>query len=140
MIRPEQRACSLLLLLRLDDRKGSRCCAITKLQRWWSWWDRLGSKAAFIYGLAVGNAKGCGGGCCGLSPRCCLPGPLIRLDHFVDSAWLHCLLDLCAASRGALAESTYCHGTSAAGVMLCLPYLKLQPWRFRLMGRTLGWR
>ena len=60
---PEPRACSLLLLPRLDDRKASGCCTPIRRQRWWSWGNRLGLRRGCIHGVGVGNANGCCGDC-----------------------------------------------------------------------------
>ena len=143
LIGPEQRACSLLLLPRLDDREGQQMLRDYQASEVVELGESIGvetclysragrrERQRLLQRLRRSEAR-----------AVVRQDPLIRLDQPVDSARLRCLLDLCAASRGALAESTSCRGTSAAGVMLCLPYLKLQPWRFRwrLMGRTLGWR
>ena len=143
LIGPEPLKCSLLLLPRLDDREGQRML--------------LGYQAAEVVELG----ESIGVETCLYSPagrrerrrvlqrlRCSegravvRQDPLVPLDQPVDLARLRCLLDLCAVCRASLAETTSSNSSPFMGVMLCLPYLKLQSWRFRwrLMGRSLGWR
>ena len=143
LIGPEQRPCSLLLLPRLDDREGQQMLRDYQASEVVELGESIGvetclysragrrERQRLLQRLRRSEAR-----------AVVRQDPLIRLDQPVDSARLRCLLDLCAVSRGALAESTSSGVTLAPGVMLCLPYLKLKTWRFRwrLMGRTLGWR
>ena len=140
---PEPRACSLLLLPRLDDREGQAASAGLQASEVVELGESIGVETC-LYSRAGRRERQ------RLLQRLwCSEGravvrqdPLIPLDQPVDSARLRCLLELCAACRGALADATSSHGIPAGGVMLCLPYLKLQTWRcrWRLMGRSLGWR
>ena len=143
LIGPESQKCSLLLLPRLDDREGQQMLRVYEASEVVELGESIGVETC-LYSRAGRRQRQQE-----LQRLLRLKGravvrqePLIPLDQPIDSARLRCLLDLCAASRGALAESMSIHATPAAGVMLCLPYLKLQTWRFRwrLLGRTLGWR
>ena len=132
LIGPEPLKCSLLLLPRLDDREGQRML--------------LGYQASEVVELG----ESIGVETCLYSPagrrerrrvlqrlRCSegravvRQDPLVPLDQPVDLARLRCLLDLCAVCRASLAETTSSNSSPFMGVMLCLPYLKLQSWRFR---------
>ena len=143
LIEPEPRACSLLLLPRLDDREGQRMLTAYQASEVVELGESIGVHTCLYSGPGrrqrqrelqrLRRSEG---------RAVVRQDPLIPLDQPVCLARLRCLLDLCAACRGVLADSTSTNGNAAPGVMLCLPYLKLQTWRFRwrLMGRSLGWR
>ena len=140
---PEPQACSLLLLPRLDDSEGQRMLREYRAAEVVELGESIGVETC-LYSRAGRRERQ------RLLQRLrrsenravVRQDPLLPLDQPVDSARLACLLELCAAGRASLAESTSSDGAPAPGVMLCLPYLKLQTWRFRwrLMGRSLGWR
>ena len=143
VIEPEQRACSLLLLPRLDDREGQQMLRDYQSAEVVELGESIGVETCLYSRAGRRERQRLLQRLRWSAARAVVrQDPLIPLDQPVDLARLRCLLDLCAASRGALAESTSSHGTLAPGLMLCLPYLKLQTWRFRwrLMGRSLGWR
>ena len=143
LIGPESLKCSLLLLPRLDDREGQQMLRVYEASEVVELGESIGVETC-LYSRAGRRQRQQE-----LQRLWRLKGravvrldPLIPLNQSIDLARLRCLLDLCTACRAVLAESTSTHGAPAAGVMLCLPYLKLQTWRFRwrLMGRSLGWR
>ena len=142
-IGPEPVACSFLLLPRLDDREGQRMLAGYRASEVVELGESIGVETC-LYSQAgrqerrrvlkrLRRSEG------GVAVR---QDPLVPLDQPVDLARLRCLLDLCAVCRTALAQSKTINPSPALAVMLCLPYLKLRTWRFRwrLMGRSLGWR
>lgn len=143
LIQPEPRACSLLVLPRLDDREGQQMLRAYQAPEVVELGESIGVETC-LYSLAgrrerqrlLQHLRSS-------ENRVALrQDPLIPLDQPVDPGRLCCLLELCATCRAALADSPSTNGNPAPGVMLCLPYLKLQTWRFRwrLMGRSLGWR
>ena len=143
LIGPEPLKCSLLLLPRLDDREGQRmllgyqASEVVELGESIGVETRLYSPAGRRERRRVLQRLRCSEG-----RAVVRQDPLVPLDQPVDLARLRCLLDLCAVCRASLAETTSSNSSPFMGVMLCLPYLKLQSWRFRwrLMGRSLGWR
>ena len=143
LIGQQQRACSLMLLPRLDDREGQQMLRDYQASEVVELGESIGVETCLYSRAGRRERQRLLQRLRRFEARAVVrQDPLIPLDQPVDLARLRCLLDLCAASRGALAESTSSDVTLAPGVMLCLPYLKLQTWRFRwrLMGRTLGWR
>ena len=143
LIGPEPLKCSLLLLPRLDDREGQRMLLSYQAAEVVELGESIGVETC-LYSPAGRRARRRV-----LQRLRCSEGravvrqdPLVPLDQPVDLARLRCLLDLCAVCRASLAETTSSNSSPCMGVMLCLPYLKLQSWRFRwrLMGRSLGWR
>ena len=143
LIEPESGACSLLLLPRLDDREGQRMLHAYQAPEVVELGESIGVETC-LYSRAGRRERQ------RVLQRLRRPDgqavvrqdPLIPLDQPVDAGRLRYLLELCAMCRSALAESTSTNGNPSPGVMLCLPYLKLKTWRFRwrLMGRSLGWR
>ena len=145
MIEPELRACSLLLLPRLDDREGQQMFRAYQASEVVELGESIGVET-LLYSRGgrrerqrvLQRLRRSGG------RTAVREEPLIPLNHPVDAERLRCLLDLGAACRAAMAEVAFASTTrgSATPVMLCLPYLKLRTWRFRwrLGGRSLGWR
>ena len=139
----ESRACSLLLLPRLDDREGQQMLRDYQASEVVELGESIGVETCLYSRAGRHQRQRLLQGLRRSQGRAVVrQDPLIPLKQPVDLARLRCLLELCAAARAALAASRSSDGTPAPGVMLCLPYLKLQTWRFRwrLMGRSLGWR
>ena len=143
LIGPEPLKCSLLLLPRLDDREGQRMLLSYQAAEVVELGESIGVETCLYSPAGRRERRRV------LQRLRCSEGravvrqdPLVPLDQPVDLARLRCLLDLCAVCRASLAETTSSNSSPCMGVMLCLPYLKLQTWRFRwrLMGRSLGWR
>ena len=143
LIGPEPLKCSLLLLPRLDDREGQRMLLAYQAAEVVELGESIGVETCLYSPAGRRERRRV------LRRLRCSEGravvrqdPLVPLDQPVDLARLRCLLDLCAVCRASLAETTSSNSSPFMGVMLCLPYLKLQSWRFRwrLMGRSLGWR
>ena len=113
---PESPACSLLLLPRLDVREGQRMLLGLQASEVVELGESIGVKTC-LYSRAGRRERQ------RLLQRLwCSEGravvrqdPLIPLDQPVDSARLRCLLELCAACRGALADATSSHGHPAGG-------------------------
>jgi hypothetical protein len=140
---PEPRACSLLVLPRLDDREGQRmlhtyqASEVVELGESIGVETRLYSRSGRRERQRMLRRLHCADG-----QAVVRQDPLIPFNQPVDPGRLRCLLELCATCRAAFADSPSTNGNPAPGLMLCLPYLKLKTWRFRwrLMGRSLGWR
>ena len=143
LIEPEQRACSLLLLPRLDDREGQQMLRDYRASEVVELGESIGVETC-LYSRAGRRERQRMLRRLRCSDRQAVvrQDPMISLDQPVDAGRLGCLLEICATCRVAFADSTSTNGSPAPGLMLCLPYLKLQTWRFRwrLMGRSLGWR
>ena len=143
LIGPEPLKCSLLLLPRLDDREGQRMLLSYQAAEVVELGESIGVETC-LYSPAGRRARRrvLQRLRCSEERAVVRQDPLVLLDQPVDLARLRCLLDLCAVCRASLAETTSSNSSPCMGVMLCLPYLKVQSWRFRwrLMGRSLGWR
>ena len=139
----EPRACSLLVLPRFDDGEGQQmlrtyqASEVVELGESIGVETRLYSRRGRRERQRMLRRLHCADG-----QAVVRQDPLIPFNQPVDPGRLRCLLELCSTCRAAFADSPSTNGNPAPGLMLCLPYLKLQTWRFRwrLMGRSLGWR
>ncbi|QNJ04576.1 hypothetical protein [Synechococcus sp. PROS-U-1] len=143
LIGPEPLKCSLLLLPRLDDREGQRMLLEYQAAEVVELGESIGVETCLYSPAGRRERRRV------LQRLRCSEGravvrqdPLVPLDQPVNLARLGCLLKLCMASRSALAAAQPVPQGSECGVLLCLPYLKVRTWRFRwrVMGRSLGWR
>jgi hypothetical protein len=143
LIEPEQRACSLLLLPRLDDREGQqmlrdyRASEVVELGESIGVETRLYSEKAQrkrIRALELVRRSQVMA-----SVRL---DPLVPFDRPVEPLRLREMLDICASFRRAFVDAQATFGPQIAGVLLCLPYLRVPKWhlRWRLLGRSFGWR
>ena len=68
--------------------------------------------------------------------------PLVPLDRPVEPLRLQEMLNICASFQKAFVDSEAIRGPQPTGVLLCLPYLRVPKWhmRWRLLGRSFGWR
>ena len=143
LIGPEPRACSLLLLPRLDDREGQRMLHGYQASEVVELGESIGVETCLYSRAGRRERQRVLQSLWRSEGRAMVrQEPLVPVDQPVDVARLRCLLDLCSSCREALAQFKSVNLSPPSGVMLCLPYLKLQTWRFRwrLMGRSLGWR
>ena len=143
LIEPEQRACSLLLLPRLDDREGQqmlrdyRASEVVELGESIGVETRLYSEKAQrkrIRALELVRRSQVMA-----SVRL---DPLVPFDRPVEPLRLREMLNICASFRSAFVDAEATFGLQTAGVLLCLPYLRVPKWhmRWRLLGRSFGWR
>ena len=143
MIEPQQRACSLLLLPRLDDREGQQMLrdyqasevvelgesigVETRLYSEQAQQTRIQSLALVRRSQAMASVR---------------LDPLVPLDRPVEPLRLQEMLNICASFQKAFVDSEAIRGPQPMGVLLCLPYLRVPKWRvrLRLLGRSFGWR
>ena len=143
LIEPEPRACSLLLLPRLDDREGQQmlraylASEVVELGESIGVETRLHSEQAHrnrIRALELVRRY--------QAMASVRLDPLVPFDRPVEPLRLQELLEICASFRRALVDAEAPCGPQTAGVLLCLPYLRVPQWhmRWRLLGRSFGWR
>jgi len=143
LIGPEQRACSLLLLPRLDDREGQQrlrdyqASEVVELGESIGVETRLYSEQAQqtrIRALALVRRS--------QAMASVRLDPLVPLDRPVEPLRLQEMLNICASFQKAFVDSEAIRGPQPTAVLLCLPYLRVPKWRvrLRLLGRSFGWR
>ena len=143
LIGPEQRPCSLLLLPRLDDREGQQMLRTyqasevvelgesigveTRLYSEQAQKTRIQSLALVRRSQAMASVR---------------LDPLVPLDRPVEPLRLQEMLIICASFRRAFVAAAASRGSQPTAVLLCLPYLRVPKWRvrWRLLGRSFGWR
>ena len=143
LIEPEPRACSLLLLPRLDDREGQQMLRAylasevvelgesigveTRLYSEQAQRNRIRALELVRRSQAMASVR---------------LDPLVPFDRPVEPLRLQELLEICASFRRALVDAEAPCGPQTAGVLLCLPYLRVPQWHvcWRLLGRSFGWR
>lgn len=151
VIEPEQRACSLLLLPRLDDREGQQMLrdyqasevvelgesigVETRLYSEQAQQTRIRAVELVHQSQAMASVR---------------QDPLVPFDRPVEPSRLRDLLNICASFRRALVDAEddpevdaeAMSGPQPSGVLICLPYLRVPKWRvrWRLLGRSFGWR
>ena len=140
---PEPRACSLLVLPRLDDREGQRmlhtyqASEVVELGESIGVETRLYSEQAQrnrIKALALVRRS--------QSTASIRLDPLVPFDRPVEPSRLQEMLTICASFRRAFVDADAIRGSQPSAVLLCLPYLRVPKWhmRWRLLGRSFGWR
>ena len=143
LIGPEPRACSLLVLPRLDDREGQQMLRTyqasevvelgesigveTRLYSEQAQQTRIQSLALVRRSQAMASVR---------------LDPLVPLDCPVEPLRLQEMLNICASFQKAFVASEAIRGPQPTAVLLCLPYLRVPKWRvrLRLLGRSFGWR
>lgn len=137
-------SCALLLLPRLDDQEGQRLLSACRAQevvelgesigvetRLYSWSSRRARQRALQALVASHGADAFA------------LAPLIPIQGSVELRRLRCLLEVCAAFRQQItAAEPSVEVLVMDGVLVCLPYLKVRSWWWRITvaGRQLGWR
>ena len=143
LIEPEQRACSLLLLPRLDDREGQqmlrdyRASEVVELGESIGVETRLYSEKAQRKRIRALELV-----CRSQAMASVRLDPLVPFDRPVEPLRLREMLNICASFRSGFVDLEAIHGPQLSGVLLCLPYLRVPKWhmRWRLLGRSFGWR
>ena len=143
VIEPEQRACSLLLLPRLDNGEGQQMLrdyqasevvelgesigVETRLYSEQAQQTRIRAVELVHQSQAMASVR---------------QDPLVPFDRPVEPSRLRDLLKICASFRRALVDAEAMSGPQPSGVLICLPYLRVPKWRirWRLLGRSFGWR
>ena len=143
LIGPAPRACSLLVLPRLDDREGQQMLRTyqasevvelgesigveTRLYSEQAQQTRIRALALVRRSQAMASVR---------------LDPLVPLDRPVEPLRLQEMLSICASFQKAFVDSEAIRGPQPTAVLLCLPYLRVPKWRvrLRLLGRSFGWR
>ncbi|MCB4400385.1 hypothetical protein [Synechococcus sp. MU1625] len=143
LIRSEPLKCSLLLLPRLDDREGQQMLLSYQASEVVELGESIGVETRLYSDqaqrkrskvLEVVN-------CSEVIPSV-RQDPLLPFDRPVEPLRLQAMLDICASFQKAFVDSQAIRGPQPTGVLLCLPYLRVPKWhmRWRLLGRSFGWR
>ena len=143
LIEPELQACSLLLLPRLDDREGQQMLRAYQASEVVELGESIGVETRLYSEHAQRNRIRA----LELVRRSqamasvCLD-PLVPFDRPVEPLRLQEMLNICASFRKAFADAEAIRRPKVAGVLLCLPYLRVPKWhvRMRFLGRSFGWR
>ena len=142
MIEPEPRACSLLLLQRLDDREGQQMLRAYLVSEVVELGESIGVETRLYSEQAQRNRiRALELVCRSQAMASVRLDPLVPFDRPVEPLRLQVLLEICASFRRALVDAEAPCGPQTAGVLLCLPYLRVPQWhmRWRLLGRSFGW-
>ncbi|QNI65968.1 hypothetical protein [Synechococcus sp. A15-44] len=143
LVGPEPRACSLLLLPRLDDREGQqmlrdyRASEVVELGESIGVETRLYSEQAQrnrIRALELLHQSH--------AMASVRQDPLVPFDRPVEPSRLQDMLNICASFRRAWVDAEAMPRPPAPSALICLPYLRVPKWRvrWRLLGRSFGWR
>ena len=143
LIGPEPRACSLLVLPRLDDREGQQMLRTHKASEVVELGESIGVETRLyseqaqktrIQSLALVRRS--------QAMASVRLDPLVPLDRPVEPLRLQEMLNICASFRRAFVAADASRGSQPPAVLLCLPYLRVPKWRvrLRLLGRSFGWR
>ena len=140
---PEPRACSLLVLPRLDDREGQWMLRTYQASEVVELGESIGVETRLYSEQAQRNRLRALALVRRSHPMASVRlDPLVPLDRPVERFRLQEMLNLCASFRRAFVDAEAICGSQPAGVLLCLPYLRVSKWhaRWRLLGRSFGWR
>ena len=143
LIGPGPRACSLLVLPRLDDREGQQMLHTHKASEVVELGESIGVETSLyseqaqktrIQSLALVRRS--------QAMASVRLDPLVPLDRPVEPLRLQEMLNICASFRRAFVAADASRGSQPPAVLLCLPYLRVPKWRvrLRLLGRSFGWR
>ncbi len=142
LIEPEQRACSLLLLPRLDDREGQQMLRDYRASEVVELGESIGVETRLYSEQAQGNRiRALELVHQSQAMASVRQDPLVSFDRPVEPSRLQDMLNICASFRRAWVDAEAMPRPQTPGVLICLPYLRVPKWRvrWRILGRSFGW-